>query len=574
MKRLLALFLCLVMVLSLAACAAKETTTDETPAQPDAEPAATGSDNSGSSDEQPQEASGERPTLTIGVQRKATVEDYDTNEFTKYLEDALNVNLEFVYFSTDITEATTQLALMISGGEQLPDILWSFDNIDINLVYEYGEDGYFINLLDYFTEEKAPHFYDALQYVNESDRAKILNNGKDPTTGELYGMPKYVEGASDACLALVSINQAWLDTLGLEVPTTTEEFHDVLKAFADNDPNGNGQADEIPAIGYSGYRGDLVQFLINAFVYCNDDYFFNATDGKIWAPYNTDEYRQAMIYINQLVSEGLLNSATFTIPEKDADGDLIPYFTPSNGTAITGVIGAHPVLCTEAENPVMYEYTGLAPLKGATDKGGYAPFYAATLKYTSFITSDCADPDLAFSLMEFMYDADCYRHMRYGIEGTDWRKVTEGQTSIGKDAQLEVLDGSLWSSQNNHHWHDDACDIATLAYANATLFVSDDSWSSRRSALCSSCRKAYDSMPTPAEVVTDLVYAADEAEIASECSKVLKDYVKEARALFATGAMDPNNDADWQSYLDALEGQGLTAYTEAAQAAYTRMTAN
>ena len=81
MKRLLALFLCLVMVLSLAACAAKETTTDETPAQPDAEPAATGSDNSGSSDEQPQEASGERPTLTIGVQRKATVEDYDTNEF-------------------------------------------------------------------------------------------------------------------------------------------------------------------------------------------------------------------------------------------------------------------------------------------------------------------------------------------------------------------------------------------------------------------------------------------------------------------------------------------------------------
>ena len=572
MKRLLALLLCLVMVLSLAACAAREPATDESGTQPDAQtPAGTETKDPG---DQAEEPSGERPTLTIGVQRKATVEDYETNEFTKYLEEQMNVNLDFVYFSTDMEEATTQLALMISGGERLPDILWSFDTIDINLVYEYGEDGYFIDLLDYFTEENAPHFYDAMQYVKESDQAKILNNGKDPTTGELYGMPKYVEGGEDACLALVSINQAWLDTLGLEAPTTTEEFRDVLKAFAEKDPNGNGKADEIPAIGYSGYRGDLVQFLINAFVYCNDDYFFNATDGKIWTPYNTDEYRQALIYINQLVSEGLLNNATFTIPEKDADGDLIPYFTPSDGKTITGVIGAHPVLCAEAENPALYDYTGLAPLKAATDKGGYAPYYAATLKYTSFITSDCENPDLAFALMEFMYDADCYRHMRYGIEDTDWRKVTEGKSFTGTDAQFEVLDGTLWSSQNNHHWHDDACDISTLSYSNAALFVTDDSWASHMATLCGSCLTAYATMPTPAEVVNELVYAADEAEIVSEYAKILKDYVKQARALFATGAMDPNSDSDWQSYLDALEGQGLSAYTEAAQSAYTRMTAN
>lgn len=85
---------------------------------------------------------------------------------------------------------------------------------------------------------------------------------------------------------------------------------------------------------------------------------------------------------------------------------------------------------------------------------------------------------------------------------------------------------------------------------------------------------AYAQAPVPAEVVGNLVYSAEESAVVSECSQILKDYVKQARALFATGAMDPNNDADWQSYLDALEGQGLTAYTEAAQAAYTRMTAN
>ena len=108
----------------------------------------------------------------------------------------------------------------------------------------------------------------------------------------------------------------------------------------------------------------------------------------------------------------------------------------------------------------------------------------------------------------------------------------------------------------------------------APLYVNDGSWASQRSQIFYDVIDAYAQAPVPAEVVGNLVYSAEESAVVSECSQILKDYVKQARALFATGAMDPNNDADWQSYLDALEGQGLTAYTEAAQAAYTRMTAN
>ena len=42
------------------------------------------------------------------------------------------------------------------------------------------------------------------------------------------------------------INQKWLDNLGLDMPTTTDELRDVLQAFREKDPNGNGQTDEIP----------------------------------------------------------------------------------------------------------------------------------------------------------------------------------------------------------------------------------------------------------------------------------------------------------------------------------------
>ncbi len=46
------------------------------------------------------------------------------------------------------------------------------------------------------------------------------------------------------------INKAWLDDLGLEVPTTLDELHTALKAFKDNDMSakyyGNSPGSTIP----------------------------------------------------------------------------------------------------------------------------------------------------------------------------------------------------------------------------------------------------------------------------------------------------------------------------------------
>ncbi len=42
--------------------------------------------------------------------------------------------------------------------------------------------------------------------------------------------------------------------LGLEVPTTVDELHDVLYAFRTQDPNGNGLQDEIPLFDRAGWK--------------------------------------------------------------------------------------------------------------------------------------------------------------------------------------------------------------------------------------------------------------------------------------------------------------------------------
>lgn len=90
------------------------------------------------------------------------------------------------------------------------------------------------------------------------------------------------------------INQEWLKTLGMSMPENFEEFVEVLKAFRDKDPNGNGISDEIPMVGAiktceeTTAWDDPIRWLINNWVYYNENYLFNATDGQLWLPSECD----------------------------------------------------------------------------------------------------------------------------------------------------------------------------------------------------------------------------------------------------------------------------------------------
>ena len=81
---------------------------------------------------------------------------------------------------------------------------------------------------------------------------------------------------------------------------------------------------------------------------------------------------------------------------------------------------------------------------------------------------------------------------------------------------------------------------------------------------------AHTAAADPNQIIA-LPFNAEETEATADIKKPLQDYIKSARALFATGGMDPNNDADWQKYLDELETQGLSKYVETAQKAYDRL---
>lgn len=546
-RKLVSALLLAVMVLSLAACGKTGPT----------------SSASGSAED------GQRKTLTIGVNTRSNVESYDDNELTLWLEEVSGYDLEFVFFSATASEWRTQLTTMIAGGEKLPDIMFGqgFNDAERNT---YGQDGYFIDLMQFFGDEelmstKYPWYEEKIERLfGEGHLDKVLAKGQD-ASGALYGFPGIGYSESDLPQNMVYINTNWLDKLGLEIPTTYEEFVTVLRAFKEQDPNGNGKQDELPAVGATFATScDLPSWIINNWEFVNDAFLFNVTDGKLWLPYGTDNYRKGVQALNDLVKEGLLSTQTWTIADTSEQTAL---WTPASGTALCGVFSAHMLLRTTPESPIMYEYQPLPPFN-------YAPLKASGSSYYVYITEDCEDPAGAFDfIMNFSSDEGTLR-ARYGVPEVDW---TFGNDALTGRKGIQILDTTAYSGQTRSTWGATAAIIAKYDLENYyTSIVTDPdnlTWTEARTEVNRNHGAQYIAVANannPEELIFNLTYTAEEEAACGNIKTDLVNYIKEARAQFASGERDPYNDADWAAYVQGLEDIGAATLLKNAQSAYER----
>ena len=597
-RKWLALLMALCMVLSLAACGggaasseqpapASEEASSEAPAsseesKEESAPASSEAEAESSEEEAPAEEGddwlplvkdGEQKTITIGIKANGNTVDYYDNDQTRYIEEKTGVKLEFVPFSSDVDEAKQQFSLMASANEKLPDILMGF-NTDRTWGFEYGEEGYFIDLTDYY--ENDTHFWKMVyDKLDEGDKKEYMSLITDPVTNEKYCLPTWSKTKGmDTILSGFYINQAWLDKLGLERPSTIAELHDVLVAFRDQDPNGNGQKDEIPMLtGEELWHGGGTQCLINAYIYCQDEYMFNAENGKIYLPYDQDEYRQALITMNEWYQEGLISPLSFSIQEYSEQTAL---FTPPDGNALVGVCMGHQTLMTEKDNMVIEQYKGQNILADETGRGGYGARFGVSYYFANYITSSAEDPELCFKLLDFMSEEGCFLMQRYGREGIDWEYVdpSEGLTNaLGDPAVVRILDSSVYSSQNSINWHDVQGCFQQYWWI-PSVFTNDGSWASVRSMMYADPEygtvSLYLKAGTPDEVVQQVSYNPEEQEVMTEYKVPYLDYVKQAREQFITGVLDPNSDTDWNNYIKAVENLGMNEMIEVTQSAFYR----
>ena len=173
---------------------------------------------------------------------------------------------------------TEALNLMLASGT-IPDIVGSSRIKDF--VNQYGPEGAFLPLND-LIDEHAPNLK---KFFAEKPEIAAAISAAD---GNMYYIPYLPDGKYGRAYW---IRTDWLNKLGLEMPETVEDYEKVLRAFKTQDPNGNGEADEVPY--FARQWPELIRLvtLWDGRSSGSDTYHdFMVEDGKIQHPY-AESYR-------------------------------------------------------------------------------------------------------------------------------------------------------------------------------------------------------------------------------------------------------------------------------------------
>ena len=215
-------------------------------------------------------------------------------EVWKEIEKETGVKLKGVVASSN-SDYSTAFQNMVASG-QLADIIACESTSDLE---KLGKDGGMLPLND-LIDEHAPNIKKMLE---EDPNFKYQTTAED---GNIYNIPLGKELQSSQ---FYWIRQDWLDKLGLAVPTTVDELHDVLLAFKNNDPNGNGKADEIPLFDRSATsENEMGEYL----ALWDSSTGFYPRDGKMAFEPITENYKLAVSNLANWYKEGLIDPEIFT----------------------------------------------------------------------------------------------------------------------------------------------------------------------------------------------------------------------------------------------------------------------
>lgn len=358
-------------------------------------------------------------TLTIVAQKAGPLTpDFDQMLLLNWAEEQTNVNIDWI----NITGADYQERknLILASGD-LPDAFWNTGFSDADIV-TYGEGGILVPLEDLIPEH-APNINAAFE------RYPALKAAVTAPDGHIYTLPSMIQLGTGSGIGSIrffhSINKTWLDNLGLEVPTTLDELHDVLVAFKTQDPNGNGLNDEIPfSFMFDLWCADIGD-LFGAFGMPDTiaDYeHLIVRDGKVIFTATQPQYAEAIAYFHTWVEEGILDAESFT-------QDVQTYLAKGKAGDVSQ-LGSY--IWWETEEVVgpdrADEYILLPPLEGPTGIKGVGHANGSGFGRAAFaITSANPMPELTLEWIDLFYEPYVTAQVIWGPVGVIYELDANGQ---------------------------------------------------------------------------------------------------------------------------------------------------
>lgn len=486
----------------------------------------------------------EKPVFVITLDTNPKVSDYYDNYFTNWVEETFDVKLEFQLLPT--TDSDSKLTAMVAAGEDLGDLM--LGSYDSTMMMNFGDAGAIYDLSGYFAEQDTN-----IEAFGEQISRNILAD-VTTATGEIWCYPCYQNLQYNSTKYRAWINETWLENLNLEMPTTPDELYEVLKAFKEQDANGNGDPDdEIPMLGCtSGWSTDPTPFLLSPFVYWDDVNMLTLEDGKIDAAYTQESYREGLAYIKKLIDEGLLATDTFSITDSQYQ-EYLNTETPTVGMYFFTHAGK---MDPNGENVKQYVWVPYMFGADGVQRISYQPVDAFSSPRWMIPTS-AKDPDASFALIDALTTQEAHDRSRFGVEGVHYERT-------GDDPQYNMIEfGNGWpAASSNMSWY---VEIGTHLQACELLPEDPDSYVLKR-------KIAVDEMVKliPEEYVPLLSYTTEEYEERTELLNNISTYFRQCKTMFILGEM--SLEKDWDSYISNLyDGLKLARYIEIEQTAYDRL---
>ncbi len=330
-----------------------------------------------------------------------------------------------------------------SGGD-IPDVV----RIDFADDFQkYAQQGAFVDLTDLINETDTPNIMREVS-AEAFEQAKV--------NGKIYGIP-YQGGPGAGYRWDLVMRTDYLKEIGAETPKTLDEYYNVLKQIKAKYP------DVIPLGGYTAQIGD-VKYANNSFdnifgAFSVTPGFFTEKDGK-FSNYDIEpQMREALLFLQQMYKEGLIDKEFATIKEEQLrtklySGKLFSWMgwwsTPggydtqieTNMLIKSGDLKADGTLPDQSNEP--YKYLTLTDSLVGPDGNAVAPA-GAPFSQMNAISVKTKDPKKVLAIIEESLSPENQMLTVWGIEGEDY-KVENGTMK----AVTDLVDPTTMKDPDGH----------------------------------------------------------------------------------------------------------------------------
>lgn len=348
---------------------------------------------------QPTPANGGRQTVRVvtnGLNAKFPDNmNIGSNPYIDYIHQRTNLDLQFTFPPSDGFDAKLNV---IMASDDLPDLVST------------GNASWFVN---YANRKALLPLNELINRYAPGLRKRIPQEAWDHVTidGMIYAVPSLNEAPGGY---LMYGRKDWLDRLNLKPPTTIAEYEEVIRAFAERDPDGNGKDDTV-GISFRENMGGTGP-LFGAFGTQISISAWYERNGRLVNGTVLPETKEALAWMAKLYGENLLDrqfmlNKTAAFNEKIANGKIGLYVASWSDTR-------GPIEESRQKDPLA-EWIPLDFPVGKDGRRGTAA--SAPVRYYNVIPATSGNAEGVLRLLDFL-SGDGYKDVKLGFENEVWTK--------------------------------------------------------------------------------------------------------------------------------------------------------